>query len=249
MKRIDFDVFDLINRHNSGESIKKISEDTGIARITITRRMQSVGFNPRNRSESMFTRMADTTPEERARLTDAAHKAAKGRTQTFDEKVKRAITKERKGGFDSRVEELLAGCIEDRGFSVTPQKAIGIYNVDIAINETPVVVEVFGGSWHASGRHIARHRQRFDYLLDCGYYPIIVWVDGVKFPLEAGATDYIVSCIQEVSRTKTVWSEEKMIRGDGNTVSVYRIDNNYLTGVVPPNARDDITGRFVSRAR
>ena len=235
MIRLHFDVFDLIERHKSGESIKKIAEDTGIARKTITNRMISVGFQPRTQSESMYVRMANTTAEERARLTAAAHEAVKGRKCSINERVKRAITKQCKGGFDSRTEEILAHMLQERGFSVTPQKAIGIYNVDIAVNGTPVIVEIFGGGWHTSGNHLARHRKRFDYLLNSGYFPIIVWVDGTRFPLESGAADYIIACIQDIRGTKPVWSKEKMIRGNGDAFSTYRIDNNDLTGIISPN--------------
>jgi len=249
MIKLDFDVFDLIDRHKSGESIKKLSEETGITRKTITQRMVSVGFVPRTRSEAMFVRMANTPAEERARLTSAAHEACKGREQSIDEKVKRAITKESKGRFDSRVEEVLAQMLCDRGFTVTPQKAIGIYNVDLAVDGTAVIVEGFGGGWHSSGKHLLRHRQRFDYLLNLGYFPIIVWINGIRSPLESGAADYIVSRIEEVCGTETMWSHEQMIRGNGDIISSYRIDNNDLTGIIPPNTRDNVTGRFVSRSR
>lgn len=248
MKRINFDVFDLIERHKSGISIKKLSEETEISRKTITRRFESVGFIQRNRSESMFVRMANTAPEERARLTAAAHEAAKGREHTLNERIQRAKTREIKRIGISRTEQILAQMLNDRGFLVTPQKAIHTYNVDIAINGSPVIVEVFGGCWHASGEHLVRHRQRFDYLLDNGYYPIVVWVNGIKFPLESGAANYIVSNIEEIRRAKPVWSKEKMIRGNGDPISVFRLDNNDLSSVVPPNTRDNITGRFVSRA-
>jgi hypothetical protein len=125
--------------------------------------------------------------------------------------------------------------LQERGFSVTPQKAIGIYNVDIAVNGTPVIVEIFGGGWHCSGHHLARHRERFDYLLNSGYFPIIVWVNGTRSPLESGAADYIIACIQDIRGTKPVWSKEKMIRGNGDAFSTYRIDNNDLTGIISPN--------------
>jgi very-short-patch-repair endonuclease len=249
MKRINFDVFDLIERHKSGVSIKELSKETGIGRKTITRRFESVGFVQRNRSESMFVRMANTAPEERARLAAAAHEAVKGRKHTINEQIQRAKTREIRRIGISRTEQILSQMLNDLGFLVTPQKAIHTYNVDIAINGSPVVVEVFGGGWHASGKHLIRHRQRFDYLINNGYYPIVVWVDGTKFPLESGAANYIVANIEEIRRAKPVWSKEKMIRGNGDPVSIFRLDNDDIAGVVPPNTRDDITGRFVSRAR
>ena len=36
--------------------------------------------------------------------------------------------------------------LQEYGFKVTPQKAIGVYNVDLAIESRSVAVEVFGGT-------------------------------------------------------------------------------------------------------
>ena len=75
---VTVDVDALIELYNSGVSVKALAKRFECSRDVIVRRLESRGITPRNRSESMYLRMGQTSPEERMRLTDAAHDAVRG---------------------------------------------------------------------------------------------------------------------------------------------------------------------------
>lgn len=71
--RVEIDLDKLVSLYNSGKSVKQLAEMFETDRNTIGRRLKSVGITPRGRSESMFLRMSQTSPEERMKLVAKAH--------------------------------------------------------------------------------------------------------------------------------------------------------------------------------
>lgn len=245
-KRMDIDVDNLIQLYNSGESVKHLAELLGVSRPLITRRLHENGITPRNRSESMFLRMSRTPPEERARLANAAHAAVRGHRRTEEELCKRAITRQQSGKSATPIEIRLAEMLEDRGLRTVKQMAAGPYNIDIAITEPPIAVEIFGGNWHASGRHAERYRKRCDYLLDHGWVPVIIWVVR-DYPLQVAAADYLVALVEAVRLDKAAFQQEQVIRGDGQLTTLGCNNLKYRPIIEGPQPRDNTTWRFTSR--
>jgi very-short-patch-repair endonuclease len=247
-RRYDIDLDDLLQLYNSGMSVKQLSKHFGIARSGIVTRLHSLGITQRNRSEAMFLRMAQSSSEERARLSDAAHAAVRGKRYTFEERCNRAISREIHGnvGKVSRIENRFIAEMEVLGYPCIPQKAIGPYNVDIALAEVPVVVEIFGGNWHAVGYHNRVYRERFDYIFNSGYQSVIIWVIR-DYPLEDGAIQYVISLADKISRGETVIGKEKVIRGDGNITTTGCTQLNYRPIISNICPRDHTTGRYTSR--
>lgn len=236
MERSTIDFSDLKRLYESGISVKQLSEHYGISRCVIVTRLHEIGITQRNRSESMFLRMSQTTPEERRRLTSAAHASIRGKRQTEEFRCKVASGIERSGKI-TRLEELVISDLKSRGISdIVPQKAIGRYNVDIALCECCIAVEIYGGNWHTGGRAARRFRERFDYLLNCGWTPVIIWISH-RSPFEAGATDYIVSLVEKIRRGEAIRCEEHMIRGDGCLVTHRIEDLNDRTRILCHNTK------------
>lgn len=198
----------------------------------------------------MFERMAKTPPEERMRLTNAAHAAVRGRRQSVEHRCKTALTIERNAKVASAYEADMIQWLTEEGISVTPQKAIGPYNIDIAIDESRIAVEIFGGNWHATDRHAARFAKRMEYLLRSGWTVIVIWACkgwGGKTLWSRASADYVIA-LHKVNRSRESASGEKhVIRGDGKTtpVATFNPQNGALIlGVRSGNKTRDTNGRF-----
>lgn len=242
-KKIDISL--MVSLYNAGSSVNALSKRFDVDRRTIYKRLVEVGITPRGPSESMYIHMGQLSAKERSRRTAAAHSAIRGKRQTFEHLCKRAIGVEASGE-GSRIEKRCISWLSDAGFSCTPQKAVGPYNVDIALDGFPVAVEIFGGNWHAYGEHAARFEKRVEYILNAGWHLVIIWVIR-DYPLEPGAIDYIVSLAELISSGKAERCEEHMIRGDGELTSFGYRQLHGLPVIPGPQPRDDSTGRFVSR--
>ena len=86
----NINVDNCINEYLGGKSIKQLAVDNGVSRQVIYRIFRENAVPVRNRSEAMFTRMANTTFEERKRLAFAANEAKRGLANTPEMLEKRA---------------------------------------------------------------------------------------------------------------------------------------------------------------
>lgn len=172
--------------------------------------------------------MAERSPEENARNSAAAHEAARHHVHTEKEKIARALTRERKQLHVSPSELYLAEVLTGRGWFCTPQKAIGIYNVDLEVDD--VAIEVYGGGWHTTGRHAARSEERFKYLLE-RMNVIVIWVDRRYYPLSSRAVDSIEAFL----KADKGHGEFLVLRGDGTTFHRGKWDLHVLA-IKPPRA-------------
>jgi very-short-patch-repair endonuclease len=106
-----------------------------------------------------------------------------------------------------------------RGLKCIPQKAIGPYNVDIAIAEPPIAVEIYFGNWHRTGPSARRFPKRVKYIFSKGWYLIVVWIN-VSCPISAGAADYIFALAEKLRRGESPGGQYKMISGNGSLVTI-----------------------------
>lgn len=201
----------LVSEYAAGASVNALAAKYGAARSTIERRLTRRGIILRGLTDANRMSMAVRSPGENARNTAAAHAASRGRKATIEERCRTALTKERRQSHVSPAEMLLAEWLADLG--PVPQKAIGPYNVDLAID--PVAVEIFGGGWHASGRHAARTPKRFRYLFDAGWNVLVIWVDRRNHPLGVDAADEVRTFAEESRRDPAFRRQHRVIWGDG----------------------------------
>ena len=128
----ELDTAAIVTRYLAGESELALSRAFGIDRNGIRRRLLEAGISPRGRSAAMFTRMANTSPEDRKKLAQPSHDALRGTKRPFSQKVRRALTREAQGIGISPVEAQFSAALADRGLHTLPQLAVGPYNIDIA---------------------------------------------------------------------------------------------------------------------
>lgn len=210
---------DLAALYLSGDSIKGLSERFGACRSRVTRLLRDAGIPLRTHQEAQQLSADRMSPETRKRMVGPAHDAVRGKRQSDEHRCKIAATRERECIGTSRTEELFAGLLEQTGWTVTPQKALGRYNVDMALDASPVTVDIFGGYWHVSGRAALRFKDRTEYLLDAGYTPIYVWVS-LAYPIEPGGIEYVVALAELARLDETPRREYHMIYGNGQLAAI-----------------------------
>lgn len=234
-RRIPLDSEDILRRYLAGETKKAIAESLGVNQATVQRRLADFGITTaKNRSEAMKIRLSRMTPEERKALAEAANKAARGSKRSFQELCNRAKGVQEKGSHISKTERILAGWLLEKGISVIHQQAVGPYNIDLGAY--PVAVEVFGGNWHATGKHAARLPERVNYLFNRGWNILIIWVNAIHHPLLPCVTDDIIAFIEQSRSNPSFRRQYRVIWGDGQFYSAGSGDDNNLA-LIPSGKR------------
>jgi len=216
---VNLDDWAIVARYRAGESEQAIAKSLGVTRPPIRLRLLRNGIKPRGRGKAGRVRASRMTPEERRRQALAANASVRGSRKSLEFRCKVARGRERGQRNVSPTDRDCAGMLAALGYTSTLSKAVGPYNVDVALDAAPVAVEIFGGCWHSGGSHAVRHRKRFDYLIDAGWFPIIIWVTG-QYPLQASAIDKVVALAELVRSGKAKRRKEQVIWGNGHPCAV-----------------------------
>jgi len=205
----------LVNRYATGESVNILAKETGVGRYAMTSALERAGVALRDQSAAESAKWQRMTAGQRIRQVKAAHAATLGIIPSFAAGCAQARSREITGKCAPH-ERLLARWLADLGVAFTPQKAVGPYNIDIALDACPVAVEIFGGGWHAYGRHATRHMERVVYLLNNGWHVLIVWTDNKSYPLAIDAANHVVAQLERLSKNPTLPREYGVILGNGD---------------------------------
>lgn len=240
----DLDINKVLELYNHGVGVAGVARKLGYGRTAMTNFFKKHNIYIRNASEQQFERMKYSTPEQIAYLTKAAHKAAKGRTKTEEEKKKSAITKFKNSKVKSVYEKIFIKELQQQKIDFYYQYPMNIYNIDFIING--VAVEIFGGSWHLTGQHKEQFPKRTKFILDKGYPILFIFIGKEKNFIKM-INDVILPNIAEMSRDKLfigkyriLWNEGKFVtEGDKTTV-----DKALECPTI--NRPNPITGRFES---
>ena len=248
MKRHNINTDDVIQRYRSGASEKQVASEFGVGRNVIRRRLVERGEPVRGRSAAELTKWAHMTATQRSNQVKAAHAASAGRPKTAAEQALHAATVERLGLHAGPDEHRLASMLRARGFEVTQQKAVGPYNCDLAVDS--VAVEVFGGEWQGGSRDPSRAVKRLRYLLDHGWYVLMIKVERHRRPMTEYTADYVADFVDAVRRRPPPRCEYRVIRSDGEALAAGSAQNAEVAFVHPFRlARDLRTGRYQRASR
>src|SRR3989304_3140085 len=241
LKKSDID--ESVRLYKSGLLYADIATKFGVHWMVVRYAIKKAGVKSRSLSEVAYIMNSRLSEKERARKARAAHDAVRGKCQSFEHRMKIALAREKKGIGISRIESCFMTMLEKAGFHCVPQKAIGPYNVDIAITEAAVAVEIFGGQFHTTGRSAGRFRKRFDYLFNEGWHPIVIWVTR-DYPLEIGAVEYVVAFAEKIGRGESMGRKGQMIRGGGKPPAIGKNKFDGRPVILRPNPRNKTTGRY-----
>lgn len=234
---------ELASLYLAGHSERELARKYNCQRNVIKRLLKDIGIERRDNADANRIMMNKRTREENIKNTQAAHMAVKGKPQTEEHRRKIAASVERNGGNIGFGEKILSDIFIEKGLIITPQKAIGRYNVDIAIEKFSIAVEVFGGGWHMQGRHASRFRKRMDTLIDSGWVPVIIWGKKASKDTFVGAAEYVISLIDRLRRGESVPRQEHVISGDGNPCACGKGNIKYRAAVGGDKCGDIIRGK------
>lgn len=201
------DVDNIISQYNARKSIKQLAVEHGCSRQVIYRVLRNAGIKPRNRSEAMYNRMAQTPPEERKRLAKAANKAKRGLANTPEMLHKRAMAHKR---FIGIFEQDFIDALEKAGVPVTPQEPFLSYNLDIGCG--PIAVEIHT---QAAGPLSSRFCKKLMECVKAGKSMIYVWIDPRKLDITDACYKNVVSLVKETCANPPTRSKYWVIRGAG----------------------------------
>jgi len=206
----------LISAYGHGASVAELARRFEVSRHLVVERLADNGIVPRSRSESSTIRWSQMGEGQRKAQGAGAHEAVRGRGRLERERRFRALTREWKYR-QNRPERALTAALHALGLAPHPERAVGRYNVDIAV--PPVAVEIFGGRFHSAPHHTRRLRERLEYLFDQGWALYIVW-DLAEAPLAPAQIAQDVAAYVQVCRSEPPGGRRyRVVRGDGQLVA------------------------------
>ena len=234
---------ELISLYLAGQSMKELGRRYNTTKTVIRSLLINENIPIRGNAEANRLMMAGRTREENIKNTSSAHMAVRGKPHSKEHRRKIALGIERKCIVKSFGEKVLAQKLMEKGLVITPQKALGRYNVDIALTEFPIAVEIFGGCWHSHGRHALGFRKRIDYFINSGWLPIIVWAKRSTRDDFCGAAEYIFSLVQRLRGGEPLICQEHVISGCGNPCAIGKNNLEYWASVGGDKCGDIIRGK------
>ncbi len=225
----------IADAYRAGESVKALAAAHGVARAVVRRWLIEAGEGPRGRSEAMNVRQGRMSPAERSNLARAAHDAVRGVEQSEEHRRRIALSRELSGygGPTSAGTDWLCRELAHLGIEHIREKAVGRYNLDIALSASSVAVEVLGGNWH---RAKPVHTVRTPYILNAGWHVVFVW-DTKRCKISTGALDYIITFAEKARLDPTATREYRVIRGDGEFVAAGSAEDDEFP-LIPASVRN-----------
>ena len=123
----------------------------------------------------------------------------------------------------------------------TPQHAIGPYNCDLGAY--PVAVEIFGGNWHWSGRHLLRSPERFRYILNAGWHILVLHITR-RCPVTIEIADYVAAYVDETRRDPARRREYRVVGRAGELLTAGSVDDDEITIIPTFTSGRDSLGRY-----
>lgn len=221
----------LIKMYNSGISLNQISKESGFKRITLNRHFIENGVIMRTQSDSNKIKWSKMNQSQRKRQVQKAHEAVKGSKHSIQTKIKSAKSFYqnclRCGMFESELAELL-----NKYFTVYQQFPIGIYNCDIAIHESPIIIEIQMSN--RSGLKSKLSANRIKYILNKGYFVIYILSPSEHYRPVFDIfiiANKIISYVNILRSDKSYRGKYIMIGCDGNPFPSHRYDFNNFTRI------------------
>lgn len=217
---IDIDIKEVEKLYLAGYSVLKMSKYFGVSRGVITKRINELGYKTRTGSEANIIRFKNSTLEERKAITKKANISLRGKKQTQDRKITRAIKRENtakklfeKYPFIGAGEVEIFQCLRDNKFSPTLQKAIHIYNIDIFISPN-ICIEVSSTPHPLKSQCITKRGansfiEKVKYLTNNGF--IVCEINFRDINALLANRDNLITFFQGLSITPTIMGKHFMI--------------------------------------
>lgn len=221
------DVGRIVELYTSGMSENSVANKMGVSRKLIRRRLNEQGINVRGQSEAESLKWSQMSDKERFKQVEAANKAIRNKPKSFHIKsaIKQAKTKEQTLSKVGDLERLFREKFEEKGFEVIPQKAVYVYNIDLAIRNTAVEIHINSQHPH-NGPYYSK---RIVKLLKRDWNVIYIKV-GSNLSIQR-ATDKVSSMINFVESNKPAVCQYGMVRGSGKLETTGSLNSDELSTV------------------
>lgn len=222
---------EVLALYQQGMAEKAIAEHFKCSRPAIRRRLLNAGINIRSSKEACTLWMSKTTKEFRQALTRNAHNAIRGVKWPIELRKQKALLREKSGnqGHLGLGEAELCSRLNIEGIPYTPQKAVNVYNIDIAIES--IAVELTSLSSKYQGRFL-KERKRIKDILDSGYTFIFISISSIEALVIH--LDNIIALINQTRRLPAGSRQNWVIRCYENTCTVTRNKLGQFTSVPTP---------------
>lgn len=217
----DVNIKKIVREYLCGKSLKKISTEIGISRPAIIDKFKSIDVAIRGRSAAEIIKW-QTLKKNRSlieRQCSAAWDSVRNKKRSYAELCKRAKAHEEKLDRIFTFENDIAKILQNDGVNIIQQKAVGAYNVDIAIKERPVAIEIV--CCCPSIFKKTKQRERLKYFLNKNWFVIFVFCCGYKINFRH-VRKHLLSLLQEssvdnsfIGKYGVVWGNGKMPTGSG----------------------------------
>ncbi|MBU8838088.1 helix-turn-helix domain-containing protein [Mycolicibacterium goodii] len=230
-KRTDIDADHLYELYRSGMSTKAIGKQVGCAPQTVARILrEEKGVRPRSRAEAQVLRAATEPADVKLARYDRSSAALSGRRMSPSALRQRAITKQRCASQIGKHELDLTARIRAAGIEVTPQLAVGPYNLDLACGGV-LDIEIHTAM---HGPHLvrrARVEERVNYLSNAGWFLLYVWAPDGMTPVDL---DQVVSLAEVLCSNPTaIRGQYLVLRCHGESGGIVGRPNSHHEAVVP----------------
>lgn len=210
----------IIKSFNSGVSVYAIARKYSVDRNVIYRILRINGIKRRNSSEAQKLRYNKTNIKYRQNLTKNANEAIRNKPKEFHHiiSLKQAIAKEKSLSKVGQFELDIIKYLERKGFDPIPQKALTVYNIDIAIGNIAIEIHVNSGNPH----NMLYYRKRIINILKSGWD--VIYIKITKRGLNKAGLNQLISLINLTSSYPSKIRKYWMIRGTGEIMTIGSFD-------------------------
>lgn len=211
------DMTNPIRRYLAGETAQALAGEAGVSIRTFQKWLTACGIQPRGMAEAALMRDYRMPAEARRVRASAAHTARRGNRNSLRHGLQRAATVERAGRAATKDEAELAFWLARAGYVPVLQKAIGVYNVDLALEELRVAVELNGIThvvpFYADQR--ADPAVRLEYILNAGWSVLEIVTHPARYSLRPVAAEQVVAFLDVAGARESPRGEHRMVTGNG----------------------------------
>lgn len=225
---------ELVAAYIGGESIKALSERLGVKRSRVALELRSAGVALRGRSDAERTKWGRIKAQGRdavERQCGAAWSAARGRVRSKSEMAKSARSHMANLTRIGAWEQEIADALRAAGVSVVQQQACGIRNIDVALDECGIAVEVFGTKKPASDAKM--YGERTKDLLDGGWS--VAWVDCVAGCNPTAVAKHLIAMAEFFRGNPAARGGHWVVDGEAQPTSRSCLQFDHLPVVPGPN--------------
>ena len=230
---------DIATRYLAGASANGIAQTLEITRNAVHRALTTKGIPQRSNAEANRLMMSKRSPAENAKNTIVAHDTVRGVAQPDEVVRQRAIRCQLSTAHTSPEEIRFACLLKERGLTIIQQKAVERYNIDIAVLQGRIAVEICGGGYSKEVK--ANFRKRLDVLINNNWTPIMIAVSA-KRPFTQAAIDYVIAVSQVFCKNPTLVRQEHVITGHAQPTAIFKRNVDYNAAIGGDKCGNIISG-------